>query len=703
MQENFFEEFEKSNYEIWKIAAEKSLKGADFDKSLLTKTYEGITLKPIYTLEDFLSIQSKIEEFPGYKSYERHSNIDGYIGRTWYINQYINYPIPKFFNQALLHEIENGQDAINLNFDKAATLYEDFEVDDLSNIDLIAVDLEDIEQALKDIDLKKIYVNLNNGIATFPAFIGCLAYCKKNNIELKELQYSINFDYISDFIKEGNLKISLKSYNDLIYYLAKWHISNNLKVKLIQIDTTVFHNAGANIIQEIAAGLSIGVYLINQLLLRGLEIEQIIELFTFKTPIGVNYFAEIAKLKAIRILWSQILEEYKCRKQSPLMIYAETSQRDSTYYDVNVNLLRSTTEVFSAIVGGANFITVRNYDELHSLPSEFSLRIARNTQNVLKYEAHLTDTIDPAGGSWYLENLTYQFAEEIWKEFSKIESNGGIIEVLKQGTLQNDINLIAEQRIKNAATRKDVIIGTNKYANLKDKQIVNKLDFNYNDIKEFIYNKIKKLEQRNTEEIDELLNSFENAFSNNDFSAIDFGINAILKGATLSELNNSIPTEIDEIVINPLLLKRPAEQYEKLREFSNNYQNLYNYLPTINYLCFGKLKEYKARLDFSTDFFNVGGFDNNIIENLNLIQINLSEIKLKSNIVIICSTDENYQEIIPHIVPELKNRNLYVVLAGMPKDKSEEYKNLGVDLFIHIKANLVDCIKEVQNNYKDLN
>jgi len=703
MQKNFFEEFEISNYEIWKIAAEKSLKGADFEKSLLTKTYEGITLKPIYTLEDYLSIQSKIEEFPGFENYERHSNIDGYIGRTWYINQYINYPIPKFFNQALLHEIENGQDAINLNFDKAATLYEDFEAEDLSNIDLIAIDLEDIEKALKDIDIKKFYVNLNNGIATFPAYIGFLAYCKKNNIEIKELKYSINFDYISDLIKEGNLKISLNSYNDLIYYLAKWHLSNNLNVKLIQIDTTVFHNAGSNIIQEIAAGLSIGVYLINQLLLRGLEVEQIAELFTFKTSVGVNYFAEIAKLRAIRILWSQILDEYKCKKQSPLMIYAETSQRDFTYYDVNVNLLRSTTEVFSAIVGGANFITVRNYDELHSLPGEFSLRVARNTLNVLKYEAHLNDTIDPAGGSWYLENLTYKFAEKIWEEFTKIESNGGIIEVLKQGTLQNDINLIAEQRIKNAATRKDVIIGTNKYANLKDKQIVNKLDFNYNDIKEFIYNKIKKLEQRNTEEIDKLLNSFENAFSNNDFSAIDFGINAILKGATLSELNNSIPKEIDEIVINPLLLKRPAEQYEKLREFSNNYQNLYNYLPTINFLCFGKLKEYKARLDFSTDFFNVGGFDNNIIENLNLIQINLSEIKLKSNIVIICSTDENYQEIIPHIVPELKNRNLYVVLAGMPKDKSEEYKNLGVDLFIHIKANLVDCIKEVQNNYKDLN
>ena len=311
----------------------------------------------------------------------------------------------------------------------------------------------------------------------------------------------------------------------------------------------------------------------------------------------------------------------------------------------------------------------------------------------------MTDTIDPAGGSYYIESLTYELSKLAWDKFTEIEKNGGIIEVLKSGKLQDEINDVANQRVKNVSSRKDTILGSNKYPNLKDKLITHDLPFDAEDIDIQIEKFDDRLENRNFDKIEDLLNNFENNFDINNTKLIDTLIEAHLEGASLSEVFNSIPMEIEEIKVSPLIIRRTSESFESLRVNAEKYKIINGTYPKLNFVCFGKLKEYKGRADFSSDFFLVGGFENKIIDNNFNAQDALAKIdSSKNDIYVICSTDDIYTQVVPEFACELKKMNdkNYIILAGYPKDKVEEYQNAGVDMFIHIKSNIVETLSKLQ-------
>ncbi len=698
--EKLLDEFELHTYEEWKKAAEKALKGADFNKSMFTLTYEGITLKPIYNKEDIDQIESIRNSFPGLYPFNRHSEMAGYIKREWEIAQNIPYSIPEIFNKSIKNDLANGQNSIKIYLDKACVMYEDFENSDLSNYDLIVNDITDFAETFKDLDLYKYPINIYAGIASLPAFTGFFAFLKKSNYEISKLSGSINFDIFSDLILEGNLKFDINNFLDQIALITKWTEVNAPNFQTIYIDSSVFHNAGANSAQELAISISAGVFFLNAMIERGLNAEEISKRISFNYSIGTNFFMELAKLRAARILWAKVLTEYGIDSSNiSINIKTETSLRDSTFYDPYVNMLRATSETFTAIVGGTNSHTVRNFDELHCIPNDFSRRVARNIQNVLKFESHLTDTIDPAGGSYYIESLTYELAKLAWEKFTVIENKGGILEVLKSGELQDEINDIANQRLKNVSSRKDTILGSNKYPNLKDKLITHELPFDSDDIDNEIEKFDSRLENRNFDKIDELLNQFENNFDYKNIGLIDTIIEAHLEGASLSEVFNSIPMEINETKIAPLIIRRTAEPFEQLRVNAEKYKIINETYPKLNFVCFGKLKEYKGRADFSSDFFLVGGFENRIIDNNFNAKEALAKIdSSKEDIYVICSTDDIYSQVVPEFASELRKMNdkNFIILAGYPKDKVEEYQNAGVDMFIHIKSNIVETLSKLQ-------
>ncbi|MBX3044248.1 MAG: acyl-CoA mutase large subunit family protein [Candidatus Kapabacteria bacterium] len=692
----FFEEFDFPNYDDWKNAAVSALKGVPFEKVMFTPTYEGITLKPIYNKEDIENIPHISQDFPGFNPYSRGGSVSGYKLNDFEISQNIPYPITNDFNEALKNDLSRGQNSIRINLDKAAAMHEDFTDDDLSGINLCISNLDDLKSALKDIELSKFPVNIDAGIAALPAFVSLISAA----INSKELKGTLNFDFITEFTKEGNLPDNFDKFISEMSAVTKYANVNMPDFRTIAISGYEWHNAGANAVQELAVSISLGVFYIRQLLEKGLTIDEISPKISFSLAIGINFFMEISKFRAFRIIWSKIIKEFGGNEESQKVhIHAVTSEREHTKLDPYVNMLRATSQVFSAITGNCDSITVNHFDKEFGLPNGFSRRTARNTQNVIKYESHLDDTIDPAAGSYYIESLTEQLIKSAWNEFITIENNGGIISEIKSSSIQNKIEANFNKRLENIAFRKDIIVGVNKYANIHEKPVETTLDFDRNKLTEYVKSFDSYIQNRNTENIDNLLDEFEEKFNNDEIQSISIAADALKAGATLAELYNSIPFDAPEFnEVTPIYLRRSSEVLEEMREVISDYIALNGKNPQLDFVCFGALRDWKARADFSNDFFSVGGFSNKIYDGLSSADEAISKIDFSlKRIIVVCSTDDKYAEFLTEFAQKVKSANSenFVILAGYPKDMIDTYKAAGVDMFIHVKANIIECLREI--------
>ena len=408
---------------------------------------------------------------------------------------------------------------------------------------------------------------------------------------------------------------------------------------------------------------------------------------------------EISKLRAARILWAKIVESFGGDEESQKMfIHAETSLRETTKYDPWVNMLRATSETFSAIAGSADSISVTNYDKLWGLPGEFSRRNARNIQNVLKYESHLNDTADPAGGSYFVESLTLQIAQKAWDKFRAIEEQGGIYDAIKNEFVQNEVNTGYLNRIKNISIRKDVILGTNKYPNLTEKAIENTYKSDKTAFAAYA-TKIKEIiDQRNSTGTSEILDEIPSIPKILPDLTIKLG-EAFKEGSLVHEPVARIFSGNETAKEIPL--KRSSQVFEDLREASFKHKSKHGSLPKIHLVCWGALREYKARADFAADFFQVGGFETQQISGFNdFDDLAKSLMDFEGSVFVFCSTDDKYEEFVPRISTLIKKVKPFtkLVLAGYPKEKIEEYTNAGVDRFIHTKANIYEILNELQKD-----
>lgn len=676
MSEKFFGEFEYPSYDDWKNEAIKALKGAPFDKKMFTETYEGITLEPIYTDEVYNQLEAELSNLPGFTPYLRAADHLGVLNKgTWNIAQRIPYPLPMLFNQAVKNDLQNGQNSILLDFNSTDEI-----VNDRTNIR----NIDDFKNALDGIDLEKYPLLLVNN--TFPesAYFLLQSYIAEMNLNKVNLNGIILNDPIANFANYGK---SLGNINEKIKIIAD--AIRNLRdsqLKLFTADASIYHNGGANSVQELAYALATAVYYIRELQNENLDLEMISQRIAFVLPVGKNFFMEIAKLRAARILWAKIIENFGGNEQAQKMyIHAQTSLRETTKYDPWVNMLRATSETFSAIVGGVQSLTVTNFDAAWGLPNDFSRRTARNTQNVLKHESHLIDTIDPAGGSWYIESLTQQFAEKVWKKFQDIEEASGILNVINNSKIQNEVYESYQEKIKKLSMRNEVILGTNKYPNLQEKKVDNLHICSDSELDKF---------KNSLTSAQKLIDDFKN--ENINFSVIS---DYVAKGLELS----LIPAQLykNEIQTTKIPLRRSAEFFEKLREASERYIEKNGYRPKVHLICWGALKDYKPRADFASDFFQVGGFETHQVGGFNdFDDMAKSLIEFEEPVFVFCSTDEKYEEFIVRIANLIKKAKPFtkLILAGYPKDKIEEYKEAGIDEFIHIKANIYKLLLELQKD-----
>lgn len=693
-------EFTPPAFDEWKSKVEADLKGAPFQK-LFTKTYEGIELKPIYIKSDIENLPLT-DELPGYTNYVRGTKASGYLGKSWEIAQEIPYADSEDLNAALKNDLSRGQTSININLDEATKLGQDADYADTEKVGeggLSISGLKSLERVFHGIDIAKYPIHVDAGFTSVPFLILFNAYLKSKNIDIKNIKGSIHSDPIGYLAEKGTLPVSLEFALDKMKLSVEWTNKKTNGFKTIGVSGMPYNNAGATAVQELAFVIATAVEYLNQMNERNVDVTNAAESMRFTFGIGSFYFMEVAKLRAARVMWAKVLEQFGVAEEKRKMfIHAKTALNNQTVYDPFVNMLRTTTEAFSAVVGGVDSMHTNPFNESFSLPDRFSRRIARNTQIILNEESNLSKLIDPAGGSYFVEKLTDDLLNEAWKLFKEIESKGGIIEALKSGFVQSIISKVTEAKTKDIAKRKSVVVGVNMYANTKEEKVkpvlLNKEEFKKKRAEYLQKYRVEGDNKKNSAILEKLQKLSD---TNNDI--IEIGIEAALEGATLGEISQSArAARGEEVTVNKLIKFRTGDLFESLREACENYKMKTGAKPKIFLATMGPLKQFKGRADFSRGFFEAGGFD---VEYPNGFATKEAAVNAalnsKANAVVICSTDDTYPELVPEITKGIKskrsgdpalreNKNVSVILAGYPKEQIEAHKESGVDDFIFLGA-----------------
>ena len=446
-REKLFTEFPPVPTEKWEEVITADLKGADYERKLVWKTGEGFNVRPYYRAENLEGIKflgSQAGEFPYVRGTRAHNR--------WRVHQTVSVVCPKEANAEALKILNAGVDS--LGFCIASEAFTAADLDTLlGEICIPAVQLTFCGQKTADVAELVLAKIEKEGIAKEDVRI---AFC----IDPLVKGLSTKGDFCSPngekcFARIAELIRKTKEYKH---------------IRVVTVSGQIFGNSGSTIVEELAFVLSAGHDYLVRLMDAGLTIEEAARKLRFSFSVSSNYFMEIAKFRAARMLWANIVKGYNPEKNCAckMQIHAETSKWNQTVYDPYVNMLRGTTEAMSAAIGGVYSLEVTPFDASFENPTEFSKRIARNVELLLKHESHFDQVVDPAGGSYYIENLTQSIAAEAWKLFLEIEEKGGYTEAYKAGFIAERIKASAAAKDKNIATRRQILLGANQYPNFTE-------------------------------------------------------------------------------------------------------------------------------------------------------------------------------------------------------------------------------------------
>ena len=614
IKQKLFTDFAPVTTEEWEAKINADLKGKDYERALVWKTYEGFKVRPYYRQENLESMKY-LDTLPGEFPFVRGNKK---TGNDWLIRQNIFVSDFKAANKKALEVLGKGVTSLGFYF---------------TNCDNISK--ENIGILLKDICLEAAEINL-----VCPGDSGKCSeifseYVAEGKWDNKNVLASASIDPIGTFILKG--KLGENAFSKLKPVFEKTRILP--KFRIIAVHGKFFANSGSSIVQELAFSLAIGAEYLTQFSELGLNIDDIAKAIKFNFGISNNYFMEIAKLRAARLLWAQIVKAYnpECDCSAKLIAHSETNRYNLTIYDPHVNMLRTQTEAMSAALGGAHSITVLPFNAIYETPTDFSERIARNQQILLKEESYLDKVSDPAAGSYYIENLTDSLVKESWNLFLTVQEKGGFIAVFRDGFIQKEVKEMAKKRDLNIALRRENLLGTNQFPNFTEKII--------------------------------------REFDSSVFDPID-----------LTEEDAEVET------LKPY---RGAQTFEALR-YSTDVYSKTNKRPVVFMLTIGNLTFRKARAQFSCNFFAVAGFT--VIDNngFSTVEEGIAAAKAaNADIVVLCSSDEEYAELAPKAAELLENEIL--VVAGAPACQAElEVK--GIKNFISVKSNILEELEAYQEN-----
>ena len=608
-KEKLFSEFAPATTEAWKEKAVADLKGADYEKKLVWKTNEGFSVQPFYRQEDIASLATTAA-LPGEFPYVRGNKKDN---NEWLVRQDIDVCDFAEANAKALNVLDRGVTSLGFKI-KGKML-----------------SAEGVATLLEGICADCVELNFSTcqGKCLLLADI-LIEYFTAKGYDLATLRGSINYDPVSKLLGKGK---EIGDYADSMQALVE-KMQALPKFKCVAVNALALNNAGSYISQELGYALAWGNEYLNTMVEAGVPVDVAAKKMKFNFGISSNYFMEIAKFRAARMLWATIVKQYepKCDCACMMKTHAETSTFNMTLFDAHVNMLRTQTEAMSAAIAGVDSITVCPFDKTYETPDEFAERIARNQQLLLKEECHLDKTVDPAAGSYYIETLTASIAKQAWELFLAVENAGGFFAEAKAGNIQKAVNNSGNARREAVSKRREILLGTNQYPN----------------------------------------------FTETAGAKRPVGKTCCCGGNGECEAQYA---KLDQ--------SRQASAFEALRlEIEESGRRPKAFMLTI-----GNLAMRQARAQFSCNFLACAGYE--VIDNLGFASVEEgveAAMAAKADIVVICSSDDEYAE---YAVPAFKavdGRAMFIV-AGAPACM-EELQAAGIEHFIHVRCNVLETLKE---------
>ncbi|MFH2000277.1 MAG: methylmalonyl-CoA mutase family protein [Planctomycetota bacterium] len=701
IQNTLFQEFASVDSSRWREEVDRLLKGAPYEKRMRTQTPEGITLEPLYRLEDLETIPH-VPTLPGSEPFVRGTRSVRDKRNPWIVAQEAGSSEIDRTRMQVDDELAGGATAVHLSLDSASCLGLD---PDEAEPELVEAGHASIA-ALSDLDSIVHHVDL----AAVPVFIQCkanglpftgmlAAAAAKRGMPAEALSGAIAMDPLGSLAAAGSLPMSLDQAYAEMGEMTAWALKHAPNLRTIWAHGEAYHDSGGTAAQELAFTLAAAVEYLRAMEARGLEIEEIVSMMVFSFSLGSRFFMEVAKVRAARLLWHNILSACGAPKSAgEVRIHARTSRHAMTRYDPYVNLLRATTQAMSGVISGVDSLHVAPFDDPIRPGESFSRRMARNIQLIVKHEARLADTLDPAGGSWFVENLTADLAKAAWAIFQQVEARGGMAKALEQGFPQGCIQEAAAAGDKAAAKRRKIMVGTNQYPNVAEKPLV-AAGHDAAAGRAARIAEAARLRSTRKQEPAAALDVLRKAKPGALVEAVKA---AALKGATLGEISRALPSRSQKDAatgFRPMEARRASEPFERLRAavqaaFAKPGGRAAVFLATL-----GPISRYMPRFDFSASFFEVGGFEVIRTSGFETPRKAADQaLAEKARVVVICGLDESYAQGAAEVASRIKEKSpgTQVVLAGLPApDDEARFRDAGVDLFIHAGADLLDLLTQV--------
>jgi len=702
-QKPLLSEFSPAAPEQWKAAAEKILKGVPFEKKMITRTYEGIDLHPIYAADGSNPAASD-RNFPGVPPFRRGTSASGYTIRPWLVAQEITYSDAAEANAALRSDIERGQTSVYLPLDLATRLGTDPDAAGSTSAGfggLPITSLSDVQTALSGIDIAKIPVHIEADLGLPAVLAMCAAMAERSGVSTDRLQGAIATDPLGLLLANGSLPFGLATAFDRMHLTASWAAEHTPELRSIAVRSRVFHDAGADSVLELACAVASGVEYVRAMIQRGMAVDAAARQVWFSLSSGTRFFMEVAKFRAARILWATAVNAFGGSELAQTMVlHVRTSAYAVTAVDPYVNMLRTTTEALAGGVGGCNSMHVGCFDEAIRPPDEFSRRIARNTQIVLQSEAHIPRVMDPAGGSWYVEALTDEVAQKSWQVFQEIESSGGMGPAILNGEIQKRIEEVGARRAEGVARRRDPIVGVTVYANpgeepleMRDGTLAKTPAQLADDVRAF-------RSRRDSAGCAAALSRIPARAGEGPGGLMSALIDAARREATVGELIRAIPSTSRTAPVNvtPLIPTRLASEFEALRYAMVAYAHQAGGPVRVFLATMGPIAQHKPRADFAAGFFAVAGCE--VITPAGFAtpeEAAGAACSSGAGIVVLCSTDDTYPALVPAFCAAVRGErtDLTIVLAGYPQEHVESFRSAGVDEFIHIRSDALETLRSL--------
>lgn len=532
----------------WEQLATKERKGAS-PEDLLWQTPEGIEVKPLYTAADTADLEH-MDSLPGFAPYKRGPKATMYAGRPWTVRQYAGFSTAEASNEFYRKNLAAGQQGLSVAFDLPTHRGYDSDhprvVGDVGKAGVAIDSVEDMKILFDGIPLDKVSVSMTMNGAVLPVMASYIVAAEEQGVAPEQLAGTLQNDILKEFMVRNTYiyppEPSMRVVSDIIGYTAN-HMP---KFNSISISGYHMQEAGATNVQELAYTIADGIEYVRTAINSGMDVDKFAPRLSFFFAIGMNFFMEVAKLRAARILWATLMEEKFAPKDDRSLVlrtHCQTSGVSLTSKDPYNNVMRTTIEAMSAVLGGTQSLHTNSFDEALALPTEFSARIARNTQLVIQEETGITNVVDPLAGSYYVESLTDELVKAAREIIDEVEALGGMTKAVETGLPKLRIEEAAAQRQARIDRGEEVIVGVNKYQ-LEVEPEVDVLDIDNSAVRE---SQVARLEQvrsaRDAQACEQALEALANAAETGEGNLLALSVDAARARATVGEISDALESQ----------------------------------------------------------------------------------------------------------------------------------------------------------------